>query len=398
MIFSKYKLHQILIPSTFFIAVPFVTGDYMAFGIFNVWINLGYVFIILALLLTLEFLETKIYLQLFFSIILIVFSISIYQSFVSAILTLISSVFTCKILKISKINLELIRFYVTSLGILIISIIIYFILNKLAQTYIMPAYGYLNNQYLGYNDNAFVLLVFYEILKYSLSIIVGTNIFGGWIIFTTIAILVLSSLLMFFKNLNLRTNLLFMFSIWFLIFSPFSLSILLGSQMPGRALQGIPILLFSSWFIILNNEILGKNYIAILVGSWLAFFSIQHQARLFYGDNLRYKSDVNLAQEIMHSIGESGIDYRDFPLAIIGSRVRDSNIYISETNSGGRSFFDDESQFYRMNYFIQSIGYSVKTINYVQMDEARELGKDLKVWPQVGSVAQIGEYLIVRLS
>ena len=119
---------------------------------------------------------------------------------------------------------------------------------------------------------------------------------------------------------------------------------------------------------------------------------------MFYGDYLRYKEDSFFGRQIMLTISQNGINYRKKALVFLGSRKLDSSKLISKVNSGGKSFFEDSSQYYRMPYFIGTLGYSVIVPTAEEMGLGKSYGSKMPSWPEAGSIKELDDVIIIKLS
>jgi hypothetical protein len=140
------------------------------------------------------------------------------------------------------------------------------------------------------------------------------------------------------------------------------------------------------------------KYISIILPAYLILVQLQFLNSMFYGDNLRFQQDQFLGRQIISTLESEGIDYKNRPLVFIGSRKLDSSFLISKTNSGGKSFFEDQSQMYRMTYFLGSLGYNVITPTYEEMAEANMFNEEMSIWPNPNSVKISNNLIIVKLS
>jgi hypothetical protein len=119
---------------------------------------------------------------------------------------------------------------------------------------------------------------------------------------------------------------------------------------------------------------------------------------MFYGDYLRYQEDSFVGHQVVLTLEANDINYKKKPLVFVGSRKLDSSILISKINSGGKSFFEDESQMYRMTYFINSLGYNVITPTYEEMALGRQSSVGMMNWPMANSVKEFDDMIVVKLS
>jgi hypothetical protein len=169
-------------------------------------------------------------------------------------------------------------------------------------------------------------------------------------------------------------------------------------MLPARSLNGLPLLLGGIWLIILNN--LKANFmkkVVFFIATILLFFQIQFLNGLFYGDYLRYQADIFMGRQIIFQIESQGFDYRNNPIVFLGQYKRDTTKLISDTNSGGRSFFDHSSQAYRITYFLRTLGFQVLLPSETESKKGLAL-QPSETWPHPGSIIKEEDIIIVRLS
>lgn len=198
------------------------------------------------------------------------------------------------------------------------------------------------------------------------------------------------------KSIGQRTRVLFL--AFLLLIAPFLTAFALGSMLPARSLNGLSLLLGGTWLIVLQNATspLFKKII-LVTSAFLLFFQIQFLNSLFYGDYLRYQEDIFMGRQLIHQIETQGINYRRYPIVFLGQHKFDSTKLISKINSGGRSFFDDSSQTYRMTYFLKTLGYQVILPSEAETSKALVM-EPRKIWPEPGSIILKDDLIIVKLS
>jgi hypothetical protein len=291
---------------------------------------------------------------------------------------------------------------VASVFILGTSIFGYFILNKYFQYKITPAYGYIDG-YIGWNkglDSWKVMMTVYEHIKF---ILLGKYDQSGVVLLVSLVVFIL---FIFIKTIYLSGILKKIFvpllALCFII-SPFILMLGLGTILPGRALQALPLLLGGMWYLMLKYPIEDiSNKFLIAISIYLLFIQIQFINLMFYGDYVRYQQDSFIGREIMMSLKANNVNYKKKPLVFIGKLEKDMSPLISKSNSGGLSFFEnpfmDKNQMYRMTFFLNSLGYDVITPSYEEMEIGRKDTLKMKIWPLDGSIIETDSLIKIKLS
>lgn len=378
-----------------FLTFPFVNGDFMAFSVYNLWVAIGYFLTALSILFLRSLRESEKILEITFAIFSLAAALSIYQSFISVFLVMFLMLELQKAISSSK--GIVFREWMNSGLIMFFALITYFLMNALAQKFITPAYGYIGSL-VGWNRDSTYWDVISRVSSGIIEIYLGTYGSSGRILAASVAlflIFILKEIL--YKHGYLQKIKVLLISMFFLA-APFVTAIALGSMLPARSLSGLPLLLGGIWLIVLTNiKDLSLKRLTIASGAFLLFFQIQYLNALFYGDFLRYQSDISMGRQIIHQIEVNGYDYRRYPIVFLGQHKFDSSKLISEINSGGRSFFDDASQAYRMTYFLRTLGFNVLMPSGVESSKALSQQLD-EIWPQPGSVVFRENIIIVKLS
>jgi hypothetical protein len=376
---------RIVIFGGLFITFPYVVGDYMAFSIYNLWLGFGYISVAASAILLICFLQKKNTLDFIFSAALLSFAISIYQSFISLFLTVIA----CLMFGISSEHRK--KLLKHSFILLLVSTLIYFAINRFLQEMFVPAYGYISSL-VGWQNGLSVRKNISIVFDNFLDISSGKFDKSGVVLFISNAIFLVYVLKStFLRNTNSSRYIKFTLA-GFLVLSPFALTFAIGGPLPARSLVALPVYLGVIWWIVLKDFTLSKYLSVVPIA--LLILQLQWLNFLFYGDNLRYAQDENLGRSIIHRLETQGINYREYPIVFIGSHDFDSNDMISEINSGGRSFFDDPSQVYRMSFFLQALGYSITLPTPSETSKANETSKQMSSWPQADSI-RIEEGVII---
>jgi hypothetical protein len=391
----KLQTTQFIIAGGLFLTFPFVNADFMAFSIYNLWLSLGYVLTGISVILTRSYHKKFYSFNSFVIVILMTTAISIYQSFISVYLIIVAILELRKVL--GNENRTFLSQWIPPAFFLVTSTCLYYALNFIAQKKISAGYGYIG-MLVGWNEQTHPFVTLRATLDSILNIYLGKYGTSGRILTILTALFLCRIVIESFGSRSLITAFRIYFSSLLVIFAPFSIALILGNMLPARSLVGLPLFLSGAWLIITTNS--KENYIKnglATIGFILLIFQLQYLNMVFYGDHLRYQNDLHLGRNIVQQIEVEGFDYKVFPIVFIGERDIDATKLISKINSGGRSFFDDSSQSYRMTYFLRTIGYSVllPTSEDIQIANSNP---PIPSWPQSGSVTFDGSVISVRLS
>jgi hypothetical protein len=382
----------------FFTSMPFVTGDYMAFTVYNLYLGLGYILTGISYwLISEKFTGNKAY-RMILSTSLLTFAISIYQSFLGVFvaITLISALFSYENIQFSVFK-EIKAKLLTPLVVTSAAYSSYAVLNWYFQKTITHAYGYIDSM-IGWGNGHSIVSNINIVLKSIFHTINGSE--------TSINLIILPTFLLcaFCAAPKLLSQPTFLskayLSILFisLTLSPFLLEFLLGSQLPARSLEALPLVVAAFWLVILGNIPRILNSLAVgIFAIFFLFLQIQGMNNLFYGDHLRFENDSDIAREIMFDIQKLGYDYEKDQIVFQGSIKSMNSEYISNINSGGVSFFSDSTQPYRMNYFLYTLGFEVLVPTSEQSALAKTIAETMPHWPALGSIADSHDLIVVNL-
>jgi hypothetical protein len=391
----KVKTAHFVIAGGLFLTFPFVNADFMAFSIYNLWLSLGYVLTAVSVILTRSYHKKIISINSFAVVIFLTAAISIYQSFISVYLIILTILELRKVLE--KESRPFFSHWLPPAFFLITATCLYFVLNFFAQRTITAGYGYLG-MLVGWNEETNPLITLRGTLDSIVRIYLGSYGTSGRILTILVALFLARILVASIESRSLIAALRVYRSSALVIFAPFSIVLLLGNMLPARSLVGLPLFLSGAWLIITTRieKSHFQNFFA-MIGFILLIFQLQYINMVFYGDYLRYQNDLELGRNIVAQIESEGFDYKVFPIVFIGERDIDTTKLISTINSGGRSFFDDSSQSYRMTYFLRTIGYPILLPTPEEIQQANA-NPPSNSWPKKDSIIFDGSVIKIKLS
>ena len=206
------------------------------------------------------------------------------------------------------------------------------------------------------------------------------------------------------SSLILRVNkILILVGVIILFCSGFTLPFALGTSMPLRTMQTIPLVLAGIWLIICacmrNNKI---RYIILLLALCATLMNARYINKIFYGDNMRLNNDINFANQIYLSLVSkvgNAITYK--PLVIIGQHAQLTRPFIitSQYDTIGKSFFQwDNGNNGRMNLFMKWVGDDVIAPSTEQITKAKSMSYNMPKYPSSGSIVESSQFIILKLS
>lgn len=184
---------------------------------------------------------------------------------------------------------------------------------------------------------------------------------------------------------------------------PFVLTAAFGNAPVMRAQLVYPFVLAAD-LMLLSSQLGEKKYwcvVPIVLAVLVFRGQVFHTERLIYTDSVRAQEDVRLAEEL-----NARIDGCEKPIAFVGVYQKKlNNASMCGEMIGASAFAYDENvephYFYsgtRAVETMQTLGFNWKLALPEQVAEARKKAFSMPCWPAKESVADAGDYIIVKLS
>ena len=277
-------------------------------------------------------------------------------------------------------------------------LLLYFGINSYITTYVAPGGGkYLSDSYIGWHDGFSFAMD--RTMGNIGDILLGKNDTGGVSMLIPTVLLVLFILLSALRAKGVKNKLLAVLSGCFVGISPFILS--LFTAMPnivGRTLLALPlaqgaVMLFSIQTL-KNKRLRGA---ACALAAVVVLHNVFLMNGFFYSGLMAYKQDVNLGNLIMSTVTQELGSFHDKHMVFIGKYSAPPIPFRQEPVAA--SFFEyDEGNIQRMNDFLIAEGYAIKQSTAQQRQRAYEAAEDMACWPEEGSIAALGDIIIVKFS
>jgi hypothetical protein len=238
-----------------------------------------------------------------------------------------------------------------------------------------------------------------QLTYYVKSVLTGAP-FGGLQPVTVIAVVGLVVLLLALTRPPSLRSLLLTLAILAILLAPFAMSVLLGSPVPNRAQQVLPLAYASLvLFLPVQSPVIQRYAWAIYAVS--ALFIVWHAqsiTRLFFSEQLAYESDVALDQAVMERLAADGWEGQPIAFVVVGTAdLRPLNRYFMKEETFGGSFFVWDGGA-RAVPFMQVMGENVRWPSDEERRAAETAARDMPVWPSKGSVRFINGTGILKLS
>lgn len=136
------------------------------------------------------------------------------------------------------------------------------------------------------------------------------------------------------------------------------------------------------------------------------YVQLKGTMQLNYTDNVRYESDVRIAQAIMDELNALEDSSHSYPVVFVGKHAAELNNSCVKGDTIGYSFFEWDADvepcgFYstrRIVGFMHTLGGNYVQGTAEQVVRAAEYSKDMANWPMQGSVVLHDGCIIVKLS
>lgn len=404
------KRSLFLIP--LFLLVSTNLAEQLYFVLQSFEVVLGMIATVVALLLTLYYVESRKLVFLALSIPFVIFSIMSYQSLVlfyaAGLIIMMISLTTWRYELVKKTQVRLIALIVATAA---LSVVSYWLISKgyMAAKGI-SASGYLSGQIpWGKLPLSEVLHNTYHSIK---TVVLGqSNYYNKSFLFGLLGVaLVIAYQILKRKGSRTHINGLY-FILLFIV--PFLLTVVLGGVEVARArMPALQLVIgFSFYFMYCSVKKPLFKRVIVSVAIILSVMQGVITSNLIYSEQQRYYSDVHTATRIVTQLdGILDEPYSSYTLLIAGN-----NYHLGLTNydSGGemlgRSFFEFDqtspgrwATSYRVANFMQTLGYNFKAPSQKDVDKyiSTEQVRAMAVWPQRGGmhVDEDNKIIIVKMS
>lgn len=375
------------------------TAYYMEFNTFNFAVSAGLASVLSGVFFLKRFIETNSYRYVFLSVIFTTFSMSIYQSMLSAWICVFFLYLLHKTLN-GKITGKIARDFVVAVSVISFSLISYKVIAFLfMKFYKLTESNYLE-RFVGWTRNGYSQTID-TIVLYLVNHFTG-NAFYGEKTFLSIWLIVPFIILIIFRKRKISlkiTGILFLIAV---ILSPFCIAIGLGFPLPVRSLVGLPLMIGGLAYMASLNAKKNLKYFFLILSVFIALHNSFSTTRLFYADYLSGQADRDFANRILDRMYETDLPYdtrRPVPVVIIGEKGHTANTAFIRSETFGSSFFEWEGgNPWRILSFIKLLGVQdFEVANMEQYSAALKESEKMKKWPHKSSILYTGEIIIIKL-
>lgn len=391
----------------FFATLPFTAGELLDYSMFNLQISIGVLAVAGAVALTFLFYRQGGRWRLLVAGGLLFFGASVYQALVGLYAVMVCVRALLGALRERRSLPRLWGGVFVGAAVFLAALVAYLVASGLIGLVAPDGGGYFHNTYWGWDAPEGVLwalgMALANVVRVSFAIpIKGVFIYGGWVIAVCTSLLALLSMAGFFRVRGWRRRLaVFCFSVG-AAFSPFLLYIALGTYSTwGRMLLALGLCGAFSLFFLLESFRPGRGMhrasVALVV--LLLFYNVKYMNELFFNSYQVYQGDRKTASQMIAALDAAGLAWREKPIVWVGAYETGAGDPARLTGSCGASFFNwDDGNIARMTNFFRCEGYPVLASSHEQRARAVTDSQGMPHWPAPGSVADKGDYLLIRLS
>ncbi|MCH8014869.1 MAG: hypothetical protein IH823_08880, partial [Candidatus Dadabacteria bacterium] len=281
-------------------------------------------------------------------------------------------------------------------------VIISLVLYKFALYAFLKAYGLSETSYkdiyVGWKDYDRTIDVLFRYYKKHFT---GTGFYGEKVI-VSLWFVIPFLVFVFIKKGGVRLLCAGLLLLAGIAFSPFALSLILGSPLPSRTLLALPFMVGGIWYLASLNVGVKVRYLFLLVAVFIALNNSFMTTRLFYADYLTWQADRDFANRILDRMYDVGIDYdpsNPIPVTFIGEKGYTSNAAFFRSEVFGSSFFQwDHGNTVRIVAFMKTLGADeFVRASYDKQAIAIKESKTMKKWPHRGSILYKDGMLIIKI-
>lgn len=246
-----------------------------------------------------------------------------------------------------------------------------------------------------------------NIVAHMKSVLLGNGVFYSYSYIISLGFVTVFVIFEVFKFKDAKLKWLYILAILGLQLSPFLLTIYSANIPVIRAQFILPFVVSGNILLFITAVSYVKNIrlIAYIIIAFIFITQTQGVMRLQYADDIRFQEDMRLASDIYKQV-EKVSERKEKPVAFIGTKKLNLNAACVRGEMIGISIFNHDSytklhylySSFRIVNLMRAIGMPMQKISKDQMIEARKTANSMPIWPEDGSLIDVGDYVIVKLS
>lgn len=247
-----------------------------------------------------------------------------------------------------------------------------------------------------------------SIINYIKEVILGVGkYFNKGFLIGVLLFVIISTYKILKTNWKISEKVLYILSIIAFMGTPFYMIIAIGHAPFIRTQFILPftvafMIMYASYYLFKNKWL---KYISILCILCVFKCQMVTTQRLYYTDHMRNELDIQMVYEIADDLGELGFT-ENKKIAIIGHREARLNAVCQVGETVGKSLFStgyDVAPYYTNSSSVilrlfRCLGMEYYKCTTEQIKEARTVAKDMKVWPEEGSIKEHNGFVVVKIS
>lgn len=387
-----------------FLTLPFVVPEYIIFNTFSIEVSLTLMFLPMGIWFLINYIEEiQEKYELAYGMIIIFFSIGVYQNFLSMIFIIIIikiySLFSLQETS-NKHYMRILKRVTICLFILFGAILVYGLVFKITLMLMPHRESLYISGFSGIKEN-FKLLETLKLSFFSIYYFIKSHNDTGSVfyIISTIMLIIISIIeLIRIKGIWKKT--IFTINTIMLLLAPYTvwLAMLAPYGLPARSMHSLMLFCALCWYIVISIiehrgfSIQVKTSVVIF-GIIILLFQSQYTSRVLYGDQIRLEQDAQIIHNIFDRVEED--------TSISGKTIAFLNSYIPQKNNTilngeiiGKSLLEWDAT---RRDFIYSLGYPniIKILN----EEEKKYYESVipKSWPNEGCILEEEDLIVVRL-
>jgi hypothetical protein len=228
--------------------------------------------------------------------------------------------------------------------------------------------------------------------------VAGLGFEGGWVLIPSVV--AAAAVLVLVVRWCLRAGWWFPLALLIVVgYAPFALSSALGTPLPNRAMQALPLVAAGMW-LLLAMLLEGRRWMMmalIVMAGLFAVWNAGITTRLFLTEKMTYETDRVIATRIAERLAQAGWDGQPLPIVAVGSRPHGALEGTAVSETFGGSFFNWD-QGLRTSVFMTVLGYPLRYPGPEHVEAGLARSQSMPVWPAAGSVIIEDGLVVVKLS
>jgi hypothetical protein len=179
---------------------------------------------------------------------------------------------------------------------------------------------------------------------------------------------------------------------------PFFLSVAMGTAMPLRSQQTLPIAI-GAMFILAGLATAGLSWLRPFWVGLAALVLVWHgqaNTRLFFAEYRTYQRDLAIAEDVVDQLAEQGWRGERIALVVVGQLpTPEEGLYVTSETFGASQFNWEQGG--RLPYFMRQLGYSFEVGGPNRRTAAVAAAASMPAWPAPGAVLLQDGLAIVKV-